>query len=119
MGKALATFPDLPDSTQSVALGASMYQIRLYYRVRLRGWYLDIADASGVALLTGRRLSPSWGPILGVKIAGLPIGYLYVQGPAVYERSDLGGALRVIYYVASELPDAPAVADALTVAIAS
>lgn len=117
MGKALATFSTVPDSPQAVTLGALSYRVRLYYRVRLRGWYMDISDANSVALVTGRRISPSWGPLLGIKRAGLPDGYIYIQGPDVYERSDLGEALLLIYYESSELPAAPVVTDAVTVAI--
>ena len=108
MGVLLTTFPSLPASTQTVTLDAEQYRVRLTWRHRCQGWYLDLYTLAGVALLLGRRLSAQWSPNMGLVIEAGPDGYLFVRGTDEYVREDLGENLLLLYYTAAEVA---AVAD--------
>lgn len=53
----LTLFPDLTASIQDVELGNRVWTLEIYYRPRLRSWYVDITDEDGVPLVLNRRLS--------------------------------------------------------------
>lgn len=103
MGFTLATHPSLPQHTQTVTLDGTQFRLRLTWRHRLRGWYLDLYALDETPLLLARRLCPGWSLNLGLTIEGGPEGVLLVTGPDDYERGDLGGALLLWYYPRAEL----------------
>uniref|UniRef100_A0A6M3M4K8 Cyanophage baseplate Pam3 plug gp18 domain-containing protein n=1 Tax=viral metagenome TaxID=1070528 RepID=A0A6M3M4K8_9ZZZZ len=101
----LTTFPQLPDTTQTVTVGEQQYAIRLYWRERLQGWYMSIWLADGTAVLLGRRLSSDYGPMIGIVPLNRPAGEFLVQGPSGYNRLDLGsqeGAAMLLWYFGVE-----------------
>jgi hypothetical protein len=116
--KKLAVQPALAQSRQTVALGAALYDVRLTWRERLRGWYLDLYDAAGVLLVGERRVEPGSGPLWGLAIEGAPTVALVVIGPTPYRREDLGGALQIMIVGVDELPLTAAADDGITVQVA-
>lgn len=100
-----------------VTLGGSSFVLAFRWHARLRGWYMDVKLPDGTAVATGRRLSPGWGPVLGLTATGRPAGTLWVQGDRdPYERADLGDRLNVFYIGPDEIVD-PVLADSVTVTI--
>jgi len=59
---------------------------RFDYYTRSQDWYLGLYDEDGVAIRTGRRLSPGWNPLLRVKDTRLQA----LEGGALYFASLLG-----------------------------
>ena len=100
----LATFPDLPRSQQTVTLEDNQYRVRLTWRPRLNGWYLDLTELDETPIAVGRRLSPGWGPLIGLLPAEAPAGLFYVRGPSEYEQGSLGDSLKLLYYDSTDLP---------------
>lgn len=121
MGLDLATFPDLPQHTQTVALDGTQFRLRLTWRRRCRGWYADLYALDETPLLLGRRLCPGWAINVGLVVEDGPTGLLLVSGSDGYAREDLGRSLRITYYTRAELQEADAlraVADPVRVEIA-
>ncbi len=108
MGQTVATYPDLPQFTQTLTLDEVQYRLRLTWRPRQRAWYADLWLLDGTAVALGRRVSPKWGLLLGLLPAGAPAGTLYVRGSDPYERDMLGDSLAIVYYTAAEVGEAPA-----------
>lgn len=118
MGVELSTFPSLPSSIQTMTLDGAQFRLRLTWRHRNQGWYLDLWTLAGTPLLLGRRLSAGWSPNLALVLEDGPDGFLYVRGLDGYAREDLGTSLRLMYYPASEIAAlAPAADDSLSVAL--
>lgn len=107
MPQIITTFPAIPDSTQTVTLGGERFRLRIFWRERLAGWYLDIFDASGEPLATCIRVSPGCDLLNGL-LRGVPAGHLVVTGPDPYTRDMLGSEVLIIFFKADEAPDAPA-----------
>ena len=105
MALLLPGFPDLPAHRLRVTLGARTYDLRLTWRERPASWYLDLWTTDGTPIALGRRLTPGWDPILGLGIEDSPDdgGFLLVRGPDPYQRSDLGGSLRLVWMDAAEM----------------
>jgi len=103
MGKILSTFPDLPDTTQTVTMDGTQYRGRFVWRERLNAWYADISLLDGTKVAFGRRISPGWGPLFRLLPVGTPSGPLYVRGSDPYRREMLGDEVLVIYYAEDEL----------------
>ncbi|MFA9271618.1 MAG: hypothetical protein ACEQSX_12835 [Baekduiaceae bacterium] len=103
MGLDLSTHAGLPQHTQTVTLDGTQFRMRLTWRHRLQGWYLDLYTLDETPLLLARRLSPGWSPNLGLAIEGGPDGVLLVTGFDGYVREDLGESLRLRYYTRAEL----------------
>lgn len=99
-------FPDLPQHTMTVPIGGVLYVATFTWRERLGSWYLDLRSQDGTDLVRGRRLTPGWGPLLGLLIPGAPEGLLWVRGPDAFAQADLGGELLLLHYAADELPQA-------------
>lgn len=119
MGAELQTFPSLPCFRQTVQLGDEAFVVRLTWRARLAGWYLDLITPDGVDIVRGRRLSARWGPLLGLLPEGAPSGLLYVRGPlGGYTRDMLGVEVVIAYYGADEIPPATAPDTSVTVVLA-
>lgn len=115
MGKLITTFGDRPSKEAVFTLGSAQYRIRVYWRARLFGWYLDLLALDGSALMSGRRLSPGYSPTLAIHVEGEPAGRLFVTGPDPYSRSMLDdGVVQLLYYEPSEVVSPPS-ADPLTV----
>lgn len=113
----LAVQPELAQHRQTVALGEALYDVRLTWRARLQGWYLDLYDADGALLVEDRRVEPGWGPLWGIAIEGAPSVALVVIGPTPYRREDLGAALQILLVGVDELPEAQAADDGITVQV--
>lgn len=102
----LTAQPAIPSHMQRVALGDRVYGIRHTYRARTECWYVDIFDAAGTAIATGLRVSPGYSPIAGLNLDSAPDydgSALIVTGPDDYGRSDLGGALRLVFVDAEDI----------------
>ena len=104
MGQILTTPSDLPQYTQSLALGETRYLLRLTWRERLGAWYADLWTVAGVEVWLGQRVSPDWAIGAGLVPENKPAGLLLVRGPAEPERTDLGASLRLVFYSDDELP---------------
>ena len=118
MGRILSTTPSAPCAMQTVTLGATQFRVRFTWRERTASWYLDLYDAAEEPLALGRRLSPGWGPLIGLSVPDGPAGFLFVRGPEPYVREQLGGAVRVIFYTAAALPAVVEDEDAVTIVVA-
>jgi hypothetical protein len=116
--KKLAVQPALAQQRQTVTLGDALYDVRLTWRERLRGWYLDLYDADGALLVGERRVEPGWGPLWGLAIEGAPTVALVVIGPTPYRREDLGASLQILIVSADEIPQSADAGDGLTVEVA-
>jgi hypothetical protein len=103
MGAVLTTFRDQPCHKQTVTLGGVQFQVRLTWRRRCGAWYLDLWAQDGTALALGRRISPGWGPLLGLSIPNGPAGYLFVRGSDPYGRDALGDDVRIAFYTTEEI----------------
>jgi hypothetical protein len=103
MGAILTAFASQPQQSQIVTLGGVQFQARFTYRTRCRAWYFDLYTSDGTPLALGRRLSPGWGPLLGLSIPDGPAGYLFVRGADPYNREALGEDLRVVFYTSEEI----------------
>ncbi len=104
MSSRLTFDAQLAQQTQEVTLGEARYIVRMTWRARLRGWYLDLFDADGVQLVAERRLEAGWGPLWGLAFDGAPTVTLVVIGPQHYTQADLGAGLEVLTFALDELP---------------
>lgn len=112
-GVDLPGFPRRPRHEYQITLGEIDYTVRLTYRTRTRSWYLDLYDVDGVAIATGRRLSPGSSPLAPLEIDGL----LFVFGIDPYIREDLATELLLAtYYTDDELLPADTTTDVVFVA---
>lgn len=102
----LAVDPSLAQQRQTVTLGDALYEVRLTWRARLAGWYLDLYSAAGVHLAGPRRVEPGWGPLYWLAFEGSPSVALVVIGPTPYRREDLGAALQIMVVNGAEALDA-------------
>lgn len=112
----ITTTPEVDDGTQTVTLGGSQFRVRLYWRERLYGWYMDVRESDDTAVFLGRRLSPGGDPFAGIRPENGPEGVFFVMGPDEYARADLGVSLLIYFIPDSEIPD-PA-GDEYTVTVA-
>lgn len=113
----IAGFPTYPRHSQTVTLGGKVLRLTFTWRARTASWYVDFRQADGTAIALGRRLSPGWSPVAGLRSDALPDGVFLVFGPDDYERNDLGTALRLVYLPTEDLPEQEADPDARTVVI--
>ena len=114
MGAQLSAYPTLPCFTQTVTLGAAKYRVRLTWKERCAGWYIDLMKVDGTLIFAGLRVAAGWGPFLGLSSADAPTGRFLVSGPKEYQRADLGDALQIRYFDADEIE---AVASSLGVSV--
>lgn len=105
MSRLIHGFPEAPSHIQTVTLGDRRYRVRFTYRRRLSSWYVDLFDRDGTPIAVGRRMSPGWAIASAADVPGAPDGYLYVRGADDYQRSDLGSALRLVFFSSDEIPD--------------
>jgi hypothetical protein len=87
----------------TVAIDNVLYVVTFTWRVRTASWYLDLALQDGTQLASGRRLTPSWGPLIGLLIEGAPDGMLITSGPEEFDQADLGDKLRLMFFPTDEL----------------
>lgn len=93
---AIQVFTDLPEHTQAVIFGegqddAVELEVRLVYRTRTASWYMDLRQLDGTAIVLGRRITPTWAPLGGLALEGIPRDLLViVTGPDDAVRDDLG-----------------------------
>lgn len=118
MGVIVSAFPSVPSTIQTVTLGEQQYRLRLTWRRRLQGWYMDLYTLAGDPLALGRRLSPGWSPLLGIVLdeETAPDGHFVVRGLDDYLREDLGEGLTLAFYTTEELEAAQAAAEAAAAA---
>jgi len=109
-----STFPELPASRQTVELEGDVYELRLHWQRRNQAWYCDLAVADGEQLFSGARISPRFGPTVGVRIDGLPPGQILAAGQDPYRRKDLGSGLFLLYATPEELAEFAPQPDAST-----
>ncbi len=102
----LPAYPEDPQHVISAEIEGVAYRLRYTWRDRTASWYLDVFDATGAALIAGRRLSPGAAPLGGITVEGGPGGLLYVRGIDDFERADLGGDLAIALFDADELAGA-------------
>lgn len=114
MGSILSAHPSVPETIQTVTLGSQQYRVRLTWRRRTRGWYMDLFTLDETPLAMGRRISAGVSPLFGLVLdeAVAPDGYFVVRGVDGYAREDFGTSLTVAFYTREELAAAKAVADA-------
>ena len=97
--------------TATPTLDGVDYRVTLTYRRRPAGgsFYMRLADANDVELVSGRRLSPGEDPLAGLAGDALPPGVFVVSGLDPYQRADLGVGLLLQYVPLADVP-APTVA---------
>jgi len=117
MRQTLTVHPELPASRQVVTLGAEQYTLRLTWRDRTAGWYADLWTAAGVPVWLGQRVTTQWGLGLGLTGVDAPDGILFVRGPAEFERADLGGSVRIVFWPSADLPARTSTDLGLTISI--
>ena len=91
--RVISTFPLLPDTTQTVTLNAVQYRLRLYWRDRLAGWYVDLVSLAGEGIALGRRVSPgsiAVPDVHRIEAVKLPGGGLLAFGPQAGAQEDSG-----------------------------
>lgn len=102
-------FPDLPSHAQTVNLGGVKVAIVLYWRPRLRAWYMDLLSADKTTrLISGRRLSVGTSPNLDRVLETGPDGLLFVSGTDGYSQASLGTELLLKYFTRAEIEEAAA-----------
>jgi hypothetical protein len=93
-------FAELTEGTTTQTWEDRQIQIRTIFRPRTGAWYIDLFELDGTPIVFGRRVSPSFLPLLGVGFEGesLPRGQtLVVLGPEdPYEKVDLGDTLELL-----------------------
>lgn len=80
----------IPAQDIELTIGQTLFTGRLYYRERLQGWYIDLYFPDGSAFVLGRRLTPGYGPWLGLALEDAPSATWIVLGRAPYSQEDLG-----------------------------
>lgn len=103
MADKFPAFPAFPQHGYTMALDQVQYKFEFTYRPRTEAWYVNISDADGNALASGRKLSVGWGPILGLILEKQPSGILYVRGPVEYTQEQWGTELELLRILQSEL----------------
>ena len=118
MARQLQIKQEQPADTQTVTIGGVQYRARFTWRTRTASWYLDLWKLDGTALALGRRLSPGWGPLIGLSIDGAPDSWLYLSGPDEYRRDHAGSSLQVRFYTQAEVDArAPTTSDVSSVVV--
>jgi len=109
----IAAFPDEPQHLMTIAWGDRQVRVRLTWRNRTASWYLDVfelgdGEQTGAALVRGRRVSPRWAPLAGLRVVGLPQSPILVVDAAVrsdpFSRSELGRSVRNVLVDADDFP---------------
>lgn len=107
MAERFQFFPENPSNTSIQTWGDRQVRLRMTYRERMSAWYMDLFDADGVALAVGRRVSPSYAPLLGLGLEGfnLPRGrFLIFVGPVdPYAKEALSDTLDGILLTQEEV----------------
>lgn len=117
MGRLLPTFTDVPSHRYTVSLDDVQFRVRLTFRRRLRAWYMDLFKLDETPIAQGRRLEPTFGPLVGLSPIDGPDGEFYVRGaPKPYTREEFGDAVRLAYYTVAEVTP-PAVASPLLIEV--
>lgn len=98
MGRIITAYPSLSRTVQTVTLGGKQYRLSLSWFGRLKAWYMSLETLAGEAIVTGRRLSPGYGPMFGLLPENAPDGLFFVRGRDGYEREDFGDDVVVVYY---------------------
>jgi hypothetical protein len=94
----------IPSQDIELTIGDVLFFGRLYYRERLNGWYIDLYWPDEEPFVLGRRLTPGYGPFLGLSLPGNLPATLFVLGRVDYEQEDLGtGLLEAVEVFADEL----------------
>ena len=93
--------PDLYAFDFAIALDGSEFTFKFHWNTRAQGWYYSIYDATGAAVVEGRRYVVSWPLLRNVAVANAPRGELYAintlregQDPTLEE---LGSNVRLLY----------------------
>jgi len=120
----IAAFPNEPQHPMTVTWGDRQVRLRFTWRNRTRSWYLDIfelddGEETGDAIVRGRRISPQWFPLIGLRPVGLPQDPILIVdgGPDPYLRSDLGEGVRALLVGLDDLPPVTVTSPNLTVTI--
>lgn len=113
-GRILATFPTLDQSIQTVTIEDVQYRLRLTWRARCAGWYLDLVLLDGTPIALGRRLCAGIPVVIGPIVENAPPGMIVVRGTDDYARDDLGTALVLAYYATGEIAAARPLLDTVT-----
>jgi len=101
-----------------LTLGDAVYTLTITYRERTDGWYLDVDDADGERLLSGKRLAADWPATARYRIDGLFAGDIALldveDGDVELGEDDLGGRGELVYIEADDWP-ASATSEDVTV----
>jgi len=103
MPRVIQTFSSRPATIQTVELGGTLYRLRLHWQERNQSWYCDLYEIDEAPIFQGRRLSPLYGPGVGITRAEVPGGQLLVQGPDPYLQAELGGRVTLFFATNDEL----------------
>lgn len=107
MSLVLPTRTDLARYSFDIDLDAAKFTFDFEWNDRDAGWYFSMADADGVALLSGRRVVLGYPLIRIYKGAGFPPGELVAIDTSSQNQEpgfgDLGERVKLIYVTAAEL----------------
>lgn len=103
MGRIITAYPSVARTIQVVTLGDAQYRLTLTWKGRLKAWYFNLQTLAGVDIVVGRRVSPGYGPLLGLLPEGAPGGLFFVRGKDGYKRNDIGSNVAIVYYDESEI----------------
>jgi hypothetical protein len=96
------------------------YRLRLTWKTRQEGWYLDLYDADENALLLGKRLAGDTPLLQRYQISGLPPWEIMVvdtEGGGIEPTFESLGKRHLLYYFSEAEIPAPAVAEGLIIEI--
>lgn len=121
----IAAFPDEPQHFMTIAWGDRQVRLSFTWRNRTGSWYLDVFELDdtevGAAIVRGRRVSPRWAPLAGLRSVGLPQSPVLVidggVGSDPFPRSELGLSVRALLVDVADFPSPPDPLD-LTVTVA-
>jgi hypothetical protein len=102
-------FPSQAQDTSTQSWVDRQIRMRLTWRERTGAWYVDLFELDDTPIVFGRRISPSFFPLLGLGFEGesLPRDQvLFVAGPTdPYERDTLADTLVVSLVSQSEIDE--------------
>lgn len=111
-GRILPAFPRQASHEYRIVLGEQTYRVRLVWRWRLVGWYLDVWQADGTAVIVGRRVSAGYLTVPDLATTGALGDLIFAAGTEITAQDQLGAGLALIHFTRDELPAVAAVADA-------
>jgi hypothetical protein len=104
----IPTPSDVDSFTQLTSLDGASFELRFRWNPRAAGWFLDVFDAGGEAIVLGVRIVVSWPLLRRVTHAGRPAGEIMAvdtTGGGDPGRDDLGSRVVLKYFDAASVAE--------------